>query len=67
MINGLCNLNIKSPILTTIENAHQTKHYAPSKWTVFQLPIVCIIITVFIFGSWLIQKRNTKPVEKILD
>ena len=53
--------------LTTIEKAHQTKHYAPSNWTVFQLPIVCIIITLFIFGSWLIQKRNTKPVEKILD
>jgi hypothetical protein len=53
--------------LETIENAHQIKHYAPSNWTVFQLPIVFIIITAFILGGWLIQKRITKPVENILD
>jgi Putative zinc-finger len=53
--------------LDTIENAHQIKHYAPSNWTVFQLPIVFIIITAFILGGWLIQKRITKPVENMLD
>jgi hypothetical protein len=53
--------------LETIENAHQIKYYPPSIWTVFQLPIVFIIITAFILGGWLIQKRITKPVENILD
>lgn len=53
--------------LETIENAHQIKYYAPSNWTVFQLPIVFTIITAFIFGGWLIQKSITKPVENILD
>ena len=53
--------------LKTIENAHQIKHYAPSNWTVFQLPIVFIIITTFILGGWLIQKRITKPVKNILN
>jgi flagellar basal body-associated protein FliL len=53
--------------LETIEKAHQIKYYGPSTWTVFQLPIVLFIVTVFIFGNWLIQKRNSKPVENILD
>ncbi|SDO21281.1 Putative zinc-finger [Psychrobacillus sp. OK028] len=53
--------------LETIENAHQIKYYPQSIWTVFQLPIVFFIITMFIFGVWLIQKRITKPVENILD
>lgn len=53
--------------LEKVENAHQIKHYAPSNWTVFQLPIVFIIITAFILVGWLIQKRITKPVENILD
>lgn len=53
--------------LETIENAHQTKHYAPSYWTVFQLPIVFIIITVFILGNWLFQRRITKPVKNMLN
>ncbi|MGE6489188.1 zf-HC2 domain-containing protein [Paenisporosarcina sp. NPDC076898] len=52
--------------LQTIENAFQIKHYAPSNWTVFQLPIVFIIITMFILGSWLFQKRITKPVKNML-
>lgn len=53
--------------LETIENAHQIKYYPPSIWTIFQLPIVFIIITAFILGGWLFQKRITKPVENILD
>ncbi|MEI4771987.1 zf-HC2 domain-containing protein [Psychrobacillus sp. FJAT-51614] len=53
--------------LQTIENAHQIKYYPPSIWTVFQLSIVFFIITAFILGVWLIQKRITKPVENILD
>lgn len=53
--------------LQTVENAHQIKHFPPSKWTVFQLPIVFIIITVFILGNWLFQKRITKPVKNILN
>lgn len=53
--------------LETIENAHQIKYYPPSIWTVFQLSIVFFIITVFILGVWLIQKRIIKPVENILD
>jgi len=53
--------------LGTIENAHQIKHYAPSNLTVFQLPIVFIIITTFILGGWIIQKRITKPVKNILE
>jgi hypothetical protein len=57
----------KDSYLEMIENAHQIKHYAPSNWTVFQLPIVFIIMTAFILGGWLIQKRITKPVENILD
>ncbi|WP_419394191.1 zf-HC2 domain-containing protein [Cytobacillus praedii] len=57
----------KESYLETIENAHQIKHYAPSNWIVFQLPIVFIIITAFILGGWLIQKRITKPVENIID
>ena len=57
----------KESYLETIENAHQVKHYAPSNWTVFQLPIVFIIITTFILGGWLIQKRITKPMENILE
>lgn len=56
----------KESYLETIENAHQIKHYAPSNWIVFQLPIVFIIITAFILGGWLIQKRITKPVENII-
>lgn len=57
----------KESYLETIENAHQIQHYAPSNWTVFQLPIVFFIVTTFILGGWLIQKRITKPVENILD
>ena len=53
--------------LETIEKAHQIKYYGPSIWTVFQLPLVLFIVTAFIFGNWLIQKRNSKPVENILD
>jgi hypothetical protein len=53
--------------LEKIENAHQIKYYPPSIWTVFQLSIVFFIITTFILGVWLIQKRITKPVENILD
>lgn len=53
--------------LGKIENAHQIKHYAPSNLTVFQLPIVFIILTAFILGGWLIQKRIAKPVKNILD
>jgi len=53
--------------LQTIENAFQIKHFAPSNWTVFQLPIVFIIITVFILGNWLFQKRITKPVKNLLN
>lgn len=53
--------------LETIETAHQVKYYAPSNWTVFQLPIVFIIVTAFILGGWLIQRRMSKPVENILD
>lgn len=53
--------------LETIENAFQIKHYSPSNWTVFQLPIVFSIITMFIFGNWLFQKRITKPVKNIFD
>jgi len=51
--------------LETIENAHQIKHYGPSIWTVFQLPIVFSIITAFILGGWLFQMRITKPVKNI--
>ncbi|MBS4198252.1 zf-HC2 domain-containing protein [Bacillus sp. FJAT-49732] len=57
----------KKSYLKTVENAHQIKHYAPTNWTIFQLPIVFAIITVFILGACLFQKRITKPVESILD
>ncbi|MCR2822321.1 zf-HC2 domain-containing protein [Lederbergia panacisoli] len=57
----------KESYLKTVENAHQIKHYAPSIWTIFQLPIVFTIITVFILGGWLFQKRMIKPVENLLD
>lgn len=53
--------------LEMIENAFQIKHFSPSNWTVFQLPIVFSIITVFIFGNWLFQKRITKPVKNTLN
>ena len=69
MANGqwIVQYEYQESYLETIENAHQIKHYAPSNWTVFQLPIVFIIIATFILGGWLIQKRITKPVENILD
>ena len=57
----------KENYLETIENAHQIKYYAPSNWIVFQLPIVFLIITVFIFENWLFQKRITKTVKNILN
>lgn len=57
----------KESYLKTVENAHQIKYYSPSNWIVFQLPIVFIIITVFILGNWLFQKRITKPVKNILN
>ena len=53
--------------LETVETAHKIKHYAPSNWTVFQLPIVFIIITMFILGNWLFLKRITKPVKNMLN
>lgn len=52
--------------LQTIEKAFQIKHFAPSNWTVFQLPIVFIIISMFILWSWLFQKRITNPVKNML-
>lgn len=57
----------KESYLETVENAHQIKHYAPSNWIVFQIPILFIIITVYILGNLLYQKRITKPVENILN
>ncbi|MBS4197433.1 zf-HC2 domain-containing protein [Lederbergia citri] len=57
----------KESYLKTIENAHQIKYYAPTNWTIFQLPIVFTIITAFILGGLLFQKRITKPMKNILD
>lgn len=53
--------------LETVENAHQTKHYGSSNWIVFQLPIIFLLITLFILGNWLFQKRITKPVKNMLN
>ncbi|MCJ8008698.1 zf-HC2 domain-containing protein [Lederbergia wuyishanensis] len=57
----------KQSYLKKVENAHQVKYYAPSNWTIFQLPFVFTIITLFILGAYLFQKRITKPVENILE
>ncbi|HWL23093.1 MAG TPA: hypothetical protein VNR38_04990, partial [Ureibacillus sp.] len=69
MANGkwIVQYEYKESYLETVEDAHQIKYYAPSNWTIFQLPILFIIITIFILGNILYQKRITKPVENILD
>lgn len=57
----------KESYLKTLENAHQVQYYAPSNWTIFQLPIIFTIVTLFILVGWIFQKRITKPVENIID
>ena len=49
-----------------VEHVHQITHYAPSNWTVFQIPILLLIVTVFILGNLLYEKRITKPVGNLL-
>lgn len=56
----------KESYLETIENAHQIIHYAPSNWTVFRIPILLIIVTVYFLGNLLYEKRITKPVKNLL-
>lgn len=56
----------KEAFLETVENAHQITHYAPSNWTVFQIPILLLVVTVYLLGNLLYEKRITRPVENIL-
>lgn len=51
----------------TLEYAHQIKYYSPSNWAVFQIPILLLIVTIFILGNLLYEKRITKPVKNILN
>ncbi|MGE7979606.1 zf-HC2 domain-containing protein [Psychrobacillus sp. NPDC093200] len=51
----------------TVERAHQSKYYGPSNWIIFQLPLILLVITLFILGNWIFQKRITKPVNNMLD
>lgn len=53
----------KESYLQTVENAHQIKHYFPTLWQLFSMPIVFTIITLFIFTIWLYQKRIMRPME----
>lgn len=53
----------KESYLPTVENAHQIKHYFPTVWQLFSMPIVFTIITLFIFTIWLYQKRIMRPME----
>ncbi len=57
----------KEAYTDTIEKAHQSKYYGPSNWIIFQLPLILLVITLFILGNWIFQKRITKPVNNMLD
>ncbi|GLC89486.1 zf-HC2 domain-containing protein [Lysinibacillus piscis] len=56
----------KESYFERVESAFQTKHYGPSYWTILQLPIVFIMMTVFILGIWLFQKRMMQPVKNMV-
>ena len=57
----------KEAYFDTVERAHQSKYYGPSNWIIFQLPLILLVITLFILGNWIFQKRITKPVNNMLD
>ncbi|MBD7945790.1 zf-HC2 domain-containing protein [Psychrobacillus sp. FSL K6-2684] len=57
----------KEAYFDTVERAHQSKYYGPSNWIIFQLPLILLVITSFILGNWIFQKRITKPVNNMLD
>lgn len=53
----------KESYLATVENAHQLKHFSPSRWELFLMPIVFSVISMFIFLIWVYHKRIMKPIE----
>lgn len=53
----------KESYLATVENAHQIKHYAPSSWELFLMPIIFSVISFLIFLIWIYHKRIMKPME----
>lgn len=53
----------KESYLKTVENAFQIKHYAPSTWTVFQIPITLMFIPIILATYWFIQKRIIKQMK----
>ncbi|MBU9675182.1 zf-HC2 domain-containing protein [Planococcus sp. CP5-4] len=53
----------KDSYLATVENAHQIKHFAPSSWELFLMPIIFSVISFFIFLIWVYHKRIMRPME----
>ena len=53
----------KESYLATVENAHQIKHFAPSSWELFLMPIIFSVISFFIFLIWVYHKRIMRPME----
>ncbi|TAA71987.1 zf-HC2 domain-containing protein [Planococcus salinarum] len=57
----------KQSYLETVEAAHQIKYYSPSAWTLFSMPIVLSIISLFIFITWRYQKQIMRPMRAQVD
>lgn len=65
MANGewVVQFEYKESYLATVENAHQIKHYAPSSWELFLMPVIFSVISFFIFLIWVYHKRIMRPME----
>lgn len=56
----------KESYLETVENAFQIKNYSPDFWQLFIVPTMFILITLFLFFSWIYQKRIIRPIKNIV-
>lgn len=57
----------KNSYESTIERHHQLKHYGPTNWSFFQLPIFFFIIFTIIGIVWLYLKKQNSQLNGLID